>query len=351
VHQTEAFLFYLPSTISGLSKYQLTFMKNFILILIIYLTFTCHYSFSQTCCSGGVPLANNIGGIAQGEEGAIQISINFDANILRALKEGGESLSDDSRERITYSTLLKVNYSISNKLAIEGLFSAIRQERIINHGSFTDFTKTEGLGDAVFMVYYKYYGKYSLDLTFGAGPKIPIGPSDLKNDNGITLNADLQPGSGAWDMILHHRISKSFEFRPSATFLHLITYRMTGENPDYLGSQHYELGNELQVLLGFSEQDVIGKILISYGLNFRYRNAGRDVNNNQFLPNTGGQWLFIMPAFSWYIDPLLAVTANVELPLYSEVGGTQLTPTFRFNAGIFWKLQSRKSNNSLGIKK
>jgi hypothetical protein len=321
-----------------------SFKLYLIIGTIIFFDFAFNQSSvnAQTCCSGGVPLANNIGGLTKEEKGTLQISLNFDGNFLRTLKDGAKTLNDDSRVRTTYSALLNANYSFSEKISMEVLLSGIRQVRIIYHGDFEDFTKTLGIGDAVVMAYYQYHNKNNLTLSFGGGPKIPLGPSDLKNSNEITLNADLQPGSGAWDLILHHRIAKNLGFRPSASFMHLINYRITGTNNDYLGSQRYRFGNEMQMLLGVSEQNTIGSLLVDYGINLRYRHAAQDVNNEQLLPNTGGQWLFLMPSISWYLNSTTALTANGEHPVYSKVGGTQLSPTFRINVGIYLSLKPKK---------
>jgi len=312
-------------------------------ILIFCWLFSLGGVFGQTCCSGGVPLANNIGGLPDADKGTVQVSLNFDGNYLRTLKDGSETLEDLSRERTTYSMLLRTAYTFSDKAIVELLLSGIQQERRIDQNGFQDITITRGLGDAVLMFYYKYFNTNNLNLFLGAGPKVPTGPSDLKNDNGITLNADLQPGSGAWDAILHHRVSMNIKSRPSAVVTHYMTYRMTGANPDYLGSQVYEFGNEFQTVMGISEQKAIGKFLTSYGLNLRYRYAQQDRNNEEWIPNTGGQWVFIVPAFSWYTTPNMALTVNADLPIHSNVAGTQLTPSFRINAGLYFTIKSNRS--------
>ena len=310
---------------------------------------------AQTCCSGGVPLANNIGGMPKAEDGTFMFSVIFDANFLRTLKDGTEKLDDFSRQRTTYSALIKAQYAINDKLSVEGLFSGIRQERNIEQGTFSDFKKTTGLGDAVLLANFNYLSTSTANFTFAVGPKIPTGPSDLKDDRGITMNADMQPGSGAWDLILHHRIAKIFNFRPQAAFSYLVTYRLTGENPDYLGSQVYEFGNELQMLLGWSESQNLGKLLYAYGLSFRYRHAAMDKNNHVILPNTGGQWIFLMPSLSWHLNQDVSVTINAELPLFSEVEGTQLTPSARANIGMLWTFRKKPQlqdifNSKLSVK-
>ena len=317
-------------------------MKAVFLLFLSILSVYAHQASGQTCCSGGVPLTNNIGGLPPGDKGMLQFSLNFDANFLRTLKDNTETLDDDSRKRTTYSLLFRSAYTITERITVEAIVSGVRQNRTISQNGFEDITETNGFGDAVFMGHYAYLQKSTLELAFGTGFKAPPGPSDLKNDRGITLNADLQPGSGAWDAIFHHRISKSLPSRPSLSLTNLITYRLTGVNPDYLGSQKYEFGDEFSVILGASERIAVLKNLWGYGLNFRYRHAAQDKNDDEFMPNTGGQWLFLAPALSWYAGSNTAINLNAEIPLYSQVDGTQLTPTYRINVGVYFSISTVK---------
>lgn len=324
-----------PDDKSGIMKLYKTISYLIAGMMILFLF--PGISNAQTCCSGGVPMAGNVGGMAHAERGTFQVSVGLDGNFLRTLKEGTLTIDDQSRQRTTFSGLLTTYYSISDRISAEALVSYVRQERNISQGEFTDFTFTTGPGDIVVLLNYTYLSRNALVFRAGAGPKFPTGPSDLKNPEGLTLNADLQPGSGAWDMFLNHTFSISPSFRPAATITHTTTYRITGENPSYLGSQRYSFGNELHMSLGISEQDLVGRKLLSYGLNIRYRNAARDVINGYHLPNTGGDWIFLMPSVSWHATSSTAVNINAEVPLYANIKGTQLTPTFRINAGIYLK--------------
>ncbi len=298
---------------------------------------------AQTCCSGGVPMAGNVGSMTPAGKGTLQVSLGLDGNFLRTLKEGTETIDDISRLRTTYSGLLNVYYNIGDRLSVEGLFSFVRQERDIRQGEFNDFTATTGLGDLVLIMNYTYLSGDRILLRAGAGPKLPTGPSDLKNSSGITLNADLQPGSGATDVFVNHLFSFNPSFKPSVSVTQTVTYRITGENREYLGSQKYSFGNELHMSLGVSDQDLFGNTLLSYGLNIRYRHAAKDVINGHPLPNTGGRWMFIMPSVSWHVSTRTALTVNSELPVYSNIQGTQLTPTFRINAGVYLKIEPRRN--------
>jgi hypothetical protein len=297
---------------------------------------------AQTCCSGGVPLANNIGGLPVSTKNTWQFSFSADLNVLQTLKQGADKLNDDSRQRKTLSLLLKTSYSFTDKFFIEGLLSWVRQERTIDQAAgFSDSDQTQGAGDVVILANYNYLSIGRTKLIGGIGPKIPAGRSDLKDSDGLTLNADLQPGSGAWDAVFFHRLQATGRNRPSRLYFSNFTYRYTGVNKDYLGGQHYRFGNELQILSGIADQFVIGQSLISFGLNARYRSANQDKFNNEALPSTGGRWIFIMPVVGWHIKSNLIVSINGELPLYANAEGTQLSPTFRINGGIYYSFSKK----------
>ena len=63
-----------------------------------------------------------------------------------------------------------------------------------------------GLGDAMFLVKYRFYRRDSARGTTQAsvslGPKIPTGRTDLQDRQGNLLPATLQPGSGSTDLVL-----------------------------------------------------------------------------------------------------------------------------------------------------
>jgi hypothetical protein len=180
------------------------------------------------------------------------------------------------------------------------------------------------------------------------GVKAPLGPSDLRdNESGILLNADLQPGSGAWDGLLWAQFTRVTSFRPSMSFLFTGTYVFKGKNKTYLGSQIYQFGNELQLIAGLSERLFLGTLLIDPALLFRYRTVEADQNDGSDLPSTGGNWLFINPSLSFWLRPNLSFNINGEIPIYSKLEGTQATPTYRINLGFFYKIATRPNKELL----
>lgn len=298
---------------------------------------------AQTCCSGGIPLSNSIG-LAILEKGTTQIGINYDYNNLNTLNSGSDKLNDDSRLRITHSVLLNLSYAITDKLSVEGLFTWVNQRRKITQFGNENLDQTSGIGDGILLAKYNFsnaIGKNS-DLNIGIGAKLPLGSSTETNEQGITLNADLQPGSNAWDIIYWSSASKSLNFRPSFNISSRITYRSTGTNNSYFGDSTYKFGNEFQAYLGFSDQFLLFKTFVSPSISFKYRNTVQDKIGGFNIENTGGNWVSIIPDFSINIKPNIVLSTRADLPIYSNVDGTQLTPTYRLTTGILFTIAPKK---------
>lgn len=307
---------------------------------------SCQQLISQTCCSGGVPLSNNLGLPNEGK-GSFSLGLNYDYNNLNALNAGSDKLDDDSRLRITNSILLSLGYAITDKLSFEALFTWVNQTRTISQFGNENFSETSGIGDAVFLAKYAIPDVLGLNsvLNLGVGTKAPIGKSDLTTEEGFLLTADLQPGSGAWDALGWMSISKKLNFRPTATVSGSLTYRLTGANDSYLNnSTIYEFGNVFQTNVGYTDQFLLFNAIFNPGLVLKYRKASFDKIDNSQLPNTGGDWVFLRPELSVKLTPNMVFSSRMELPIYSNVEGTQLTPTLRFTAGISLILKKKKLN-------
>ncbi|WP_343487966.1 hypothetical protein [Allomuricauda sp. d1] len=276
--------------------------------------------------------------------GSWVINLSYDYNNLNTLNAGTDTLDDDSRLRVTNSILLNLGYAISNRFSVESLFTWVNQTRTISQFGNEDFTETSGIGDAVFLLRYtipNVLGDQS-SVAISSGVKAPVGRSDLLTNEGFQLTADLQPGSGAWDYVGLISVSKNLPFRPSATLAAGATFRLTGANSDYLnGESTYEFGNEVQAILGYTDQFLLFSAVFNPALILKYRKAGIDKINGFDLNNTGGEWLFIRPEIFAYISPSIAVVSRLEVPLYSYVDGTQLTPTLRFTGGLQIKLMKK----------
>jgi hypothetical protein len=305
---------------------------------------------AQTCCSGGVPLSSNLG-LPPGNQGTWQFSVSYDQNVLSTLKEGNNRLDDNSRERFTRSVLFEAGYVFTKRFSLDLFFSYVIQERTIRQFGNTDFVSTSGIGDLAMLFKYRVTNPKNNKhtLLIGGGPKIPAGRTDFTREDGILLNADLQPGSGAWDILLHGFYNRNFGFRPSMGFSSSIVYSIKGTNPDYFNGQSYRFGNELLAQLSVADKFNLGSELIDLSITFRFRNQAVDRFNNSVLPNTGGRFLFLTPGTSWFITPSVALNLSGDIPLYTYVEGTQLAPTYRINIGAFFTILKRKKLSTIKL--
>lgn len=298
---------------------------------------------AQTCCSGGIPLSNNIG-MAILAKGTTQIGVSYDYNNLNTLNNGSEKLDYNARLRVTHSVLVNASYAITDKFSVEGLLTWVNQRRKITQFGGVNLDQSSGIGDALLLAKYNFsdvIGK-NTDLNIGVGSKIPLGTSTEKSDEGIILNADLQPGSNAWDIIYFTSVSKSMNFMPSLSISSRVIYKSTGTNNDYFGDSTYKFGNDFQAFVGFSDQFLLFKTITSPSISFKYRNAQQDKIGGFNLDNTGGNWVSVIPNLSININQNLVFSTKAELPIYSNVDGTQLTPTYRLTTGVLYTIAPKK---------
>lgn len=320
--------------------------------LLTFLTILCwiNQSIAQTCCSGGVPLSSNLG-MPLTSEKTWQFNLSYDLNTLKTLKQGSETIQDDARTRRTHSALMQMGYTLSSRISFDFLFSWVRQERVIRQFGNVDFTRTQGLGDAVLLTKYRLLTNPS-NKTFvniGMGIKAPAGPSDLRRNDGLPINADLQPGSGAWDYIGWSQVLTTQVLRPTMDLSMTGMYNIKGKNNDYLNGQVYQFGNELQWITTISDRILVHQKIVDPALSIRYRKAWQDRFNRNELPSTGGDWLFITPSLTFWVSPQAAVNTRLDLPLISNVLGNQLTTSYRLQVGFYYKTEVRPANRNMDI--
>ncbi len=335
-------------------------MKKLIQLIIICLFLELPIGLiAQNCCSGGVPISGSLG-LPAGQPGLIQTSISYDLNLLRRLKTGTSEEAETSirRLRTTQSFLFSAGYTLSERFSLETFVSWVRQERKVSNRltNTTNFQDAQGVGDVVLLG--KYFliplSERSYSLQVGLGLKMPTGSFEERTENGIPLGMDLQPGSGSWDGIFWSRFTHILAQRPSMSLSATGTYTARQRNDVFrdLGggnTQDWEIGDEFQLLLGMADRLQWGSQVFDPSVSFRLRLAERDETNGFELDNTGGEWVFFVPGFSWSLTPRVSWQATVDIPVYSRIKGTQLTPSFRLNSGIIVQFETKKKPGNLNL--
>jgi len=247
-------------------------------------------------------------------------SVGGDFNFLNTLFFERDKKDDLLRQRRTQSLLLRSAYSFTDRFTVESLIPLVRQTRKIstNQGG-EDFESSFGIGDPLILFNYDLLKK-PFNLRIGVGPQIPLGAFDKRNDRGILLVEDLQPGSGAWDFIFFSSIEKKLNIRPTGFTYFNTIYSLNGSNNDSRGgNQTYKFGNDVQLILGYSDQVLWFSKIMTPGLALRYRKANRDEIDGIETSGTGGEWLFLKLTNGVRFLNQNNFTLNVEIPLYTYV--------------------------------
>ncbi|MBX2845365.1 MAG: transporter [Saprospiraceae bacterium] len=309
------------------------------------------FGLGQTCCSSGVPISNSLG-LPNQEANHFQALFSYDYNYLDQLNTGTENLGSINRRRRTQSVLAQFGYTFNEYLSVEGLASHVSQLRrnTLNSGE-EENTKTSGIGDIVLLGKYNVFGdELGKELSIGLGAKLPTGSADQLNNEGRFIIADLQPGSGSLDGIAWLRYSLNITKKGSRFISINPSYKWNGSYDDYLNNTAtYRFGNELQIFAALNDQFVVAEKLLNTSIGVRYRDRARDQQaiataEELELPGTGGAWFIAEPSLLYQLNNSFAILMNADIPLYSDVNETQLTPTYRLNGGIAFSIPTKHSN-------
>jgi hypothetical protein len=298
---------------------------------------------AQACCSGGTPLSSNLG-IQAVQGNALQLQLSYNYNTQKTLISGSTVLDDNNRVRNTHSVILRSSYGISENFSVTGLFSWIQQEEIVATVFGTEnYQKAQGLGDIVLMMQYQVVEKKDQYFILAGGVKMPTGATDhVDSELGIPLNPDLQPGTGAWDILFGLNYSANHVFKPNLTFLAISTLRLTTPSERFNGQLLYEFGDEFQILTGFKDSYFVKKWIIDPALMLRYRITNFDKTNDIETPNTGGQWLHLVPSIDFDITTEFGLGVSGEIPLYRNLKGTQLTTSYILKVTLDYRFVKSK---------
>ncbi len=316
------------------------------LIFVLLFTFCVSIACSQSCCSGGTPLASNLG-VRPIDAKSLHIQLTYDYNTQKDQISGTERLKDRNRERNTHSWLLQLKYGINSRSSLIGLFSYLVQEEInTTPGNPRQFVDAQGFGDFIGMYQYLLLDKPDFQMLGALGLKIPVGPTEIRNpQTNIVLPSDMQPSSASWDGVGAIQLIKTKFIRPTMALNFGTTYRLTTPAKRFNNTLKYKFGNELQITAGISDQFLIVNWIVNPTLMFRYRRTAEDLQSriNDIdvvdvpVVNTGGQWIYLVPSFQIEFTPRWSWSAYAELPVYRNLEGViQLTTTFKLGTSVLY---------------
>jgi hypothetical protein len=310
-------------------------MKNATRILVVVLTLVGCKTGSvsaQGCCTPGT---SALTGAERGVSSLriLKVALNYQYNQLNQAYQGNTPVEDVLSRTATVQTAnLDLEYGLGERVSALAIVSfGMKRRRFTTTsavGNITETTeyRTSGLDDITLI------GKYQLvkpslfsafEIAVGGGAKLPVG-SYTAREKGVRLSIDLQPGTGAADLLGWFFFSRNF-LKSHAALSASLLYRYTGANPD-----GYKFGNEWLPTLAIQYNPTTW---LGFSLMARTRIADKDFAEGRFLPSTGGEIYSLVPTIL-YREGRLAFRAYQQIPVFRNLAGPQLSLTKVFGAEL-----------------
>lgn len=191
-------------------------------------------------------------------------------------------------------------------------------------------SKTSSLGDIRLIGHYQgFTPQHNFGVMFGlkfaTGSHTKTGTSTDPAALGDTAEIDrgLQPGTGTTDAILgayyFDSLSKNWDYFTQA----IVQVAMNS-------SDHYKPGTGYNLNVGIRYLG-IESIVPQLQLNSRY--VKHDTGANADVGSTGGTLVYLSPGAVVPLNKQVSVYGFVQLPVYQDVRGVQLTPRFTASVG------------------
>ncbi len=279
--------------------------------------------YAATCSCAGVPLLTSIDTSAI-EKGQFFISYTAEDHQINDLVSGTRNVNDETRrDRTSFSQVLSASYALTDHWAVSALLSYVKHSRTIG-SSFLGTTTTSGISDSVILVRYTPifitpFSRHALSL--GLGTRIPTGEDDFGDT--FVLSEDMQPSTGAFGEILWSSYSYAFNQAATVQLNTSANYTFNEKN-----DRQYAFGDEFSIASGIS-QNLGSKFAYSVGL--RYRTTRSDRRFGFPIPNTGGQWLDVVPGVQYAITNHLNLGLSGRIPVARKLNGVlQFTTSYSY---------------------
>ena len=202
-------------------------------------------------------------------------------------------------------------------------------------------SQTNGFGDM--KIIGRYFGfAEQKDWGIQFGVKLPTGSNNQTavGNNGSTVAVDpgLQLGTGSTDAIIgvykFGIIPKTEDWGYFGNVQYQATVKPTNVPSNIAAlsaGNSYRPGNALNINVGTNYQGW-DKWVPTFQFNYLYKTADSGTAADTWA--TGGTLLYATPGILYKLTDQTQVYANVQLPVYQNVNGIQLTPSFIASMGV-----------------
>ncbi|MCH8059418.1 MAG: hypothetical protein IIA11_03060 [Proteobacteria bacterium] len=282
---------------------------------------------AQTCSCARVPMLGTMQTATPSDKQWF-VASTYEFHDISELVSGTSTIPDQTgRDRTSQALVFEASRGLTSKWSFSALLSFIEHERDV--GGSND--RASGLGDAVVMLRYSpvtisVYSKNAFSV--GLGGQLPIGADNVKS-NSVTLAEDLQPSTGAYAGIVWAYYARALNESRGTQVYFSTSHTYNGEN-----DRDYQSGHSTTAAIGGSYQT---QTPWGFGLELFYRHAQRDKRNSVDIPNTGGQWLDVIPAVQYHVTDSLALKASAKIPVARDLNDSlQFTTKYAIRLSLLY---------------
>ncbi len=316
------------------------FMRVFTAIIIVAIFVWGGKSSSAQCCTAGNPVDASFSG--GGSKGVLNFSTSFKTSYSSDYYMGNEYIDSNYMDYSYFNFQnFTASYGITNELNLRaniGYFYS-KAYRINRNGS--PERSANGLGDLGLNASYNISKliKNKLIILPSVGVILPVGVFDYV-DNNVVLAIDAQPSSGALKYNAGVFLSKDFlKTKLNVFSFNLFEYSNTIESER---TPSYKYGNLYVNTLGASY--AINKWFLPE-IQFRSEYRQRAINQENIIDYTGGHNVFASIKGTGKIGDLSG-NITIDMPVYKNVNGWQLTNKYIVNVGVAYRLNFNKISHS-----
>ncbi len=271
------------------------------------------------------------------EPGAFRLDERFEFVDQKHLQSGTKRISqaDDTADTtelrtINRNLLTTLDYTVSKNWAVS--VSAPVVSRSHSHiddptGAATfekwDFTK---IGDTRVLGMYRFDNEKNPVVSQGVifGLKLPTGGYRISNADGAVAERALQPGTGSTDLVLGGYYSAPGMHLDSSWFVQALYQQAVSTKEEYKPGNQFQLNVGYRYPLGRDWQ-----ALLQVNSMIKAKDSGANAEPDL----SGSKSVFLSPGLIYSLTHDLQLYSFVQLPIYRNYNGTQLSVDWAFVAG------------------
>jgi hypothetical protein len=242
----------------------------------------------------------------------------------------GEPGTETEQRTINRNLVATLDYSWSPEWAIvvQVPYVVRTHDHIANEpeeGPVPESWDFNGLGDI------RVIGRYQLNRPNGSaagvrlGLSLPTGQTDITNNEGVAAERSLAPGTGTTGLIAGLNVNGQIGSSPAGYFASITGQWALNSHEDYRPGYQF-------LLNGGASYPVTGSLTGLLQLSALFK--GHDQGAEAEPEDSGSEQLFLSPGVNLTLARNVWLYAFVQVPLYQNVNGTQLTADLSEVVGI-----------------